>query len=102
MKIEGNILIAECTAYDFKEMVEKAKIKDWLKSISAFANTAGGTLYFGVDNNGGIVGLDDAQIDSDFISEKIKAHLDPIPSFRLVPHEINDKKILEVVVDAGI
>lgn len=101
MKIEGNILITECTAYDFKEMVEKAKIKDWLKSISAFANTAGGTLYFGVDNNGGIVGLDDAQIDSDFISEKIKAHLDPIPSFRLVPHEINDKKILEVIVDAG-
>ncbi len=36
MQIHNNILIAECSSYDFKEMVERKKVKSWLKSISAF------------------------------------------------------------------
>jgi ATP-dependent DNA helicase RecG len=47
---ELQALIAECTAYDFKEMLEEKKPKSWLKSVSAFANTLGGSLFFGVDN----------------------------------------------------
>lgn len=43
-------LIAECTEYDFKEMLGEKKPKSWLKSVSAFANTLGGSLFFGVDN----------------------------------------------------
>lgn len=33
---------------DFKEKVELNKPKSWLKSVSAFANTNGGILLFGV------------------------------------------------------
>ena len=47
-----NILIAECTAYDFKLMLEEKKPKSWLKSVSAFANGLGGSLFFGIDNDG--------------------------------------------------
>ena len=47
MQIHNNILIAECSAYDFKEMVERRKVKSWLKSVSAFANTDGGSLFYG-------------------------------------------------------
>ena len=50
MKI--NNLISECTAYDFKVMLEEKKPKSWLKSVSAFANGLGGSLFFGVDNEG--------------------------------------------------
>jgi ATP-dependent DNA helicase RecG len=32
-----NSLIAECTAYDFKVMLEEKKPKSWLKSVSTFA-----------------------------------------------------------------
>ena len=32
-------LIAECTAYDFKLMLEEKKPKSWLKSVSVFADT---------------------------------------------------------------
>lgn len=49
MDIKG--LIAECTAYDFKLMLEEKKPKSWLKSVSAFANGEGGSLFFGVDND---------------------------------------------------
>lgn len=45
-------LISECTAYDFKLMLEEKKPKSWLKSVSAFANGLGGSLFFGVDNDG--------------------------------------------------
>lgn len=37
MQIHDNRLIAECTSYDFKEMLERKKVKSWLKSVSAFA-----------------------------------------------------------------
>ncbi len=102
MRIENNILIAECTAYDFKGELEKKKIRDWLKSISAFANSYGGSLFYGVDKKGRIVGIDDPQAAGEFISEKIKAHLDPVPRFRLIPYELEDgKHIMEVSVEAG-
>ena len=35
MQIHNNTLIAECSAYDFKEMLECKKVKSWLKSVSA-------------------------------------------------------------------
>ena len=37
-RMELKTLIAECTAYDFKVMLEEKKPKSWLKSVSAFAN----------------------------------------------------------------
>ena len=78
MQIHNNTLIAECSAYDFKEMLERKKVKSWLKSVSAFANTDGGSLFYGVNDDGIIVGLDNPQADADFISEMIKARLDPV------------------------
>ncbi len=102
MKILGNKLIAECTAYDFKEQLERCKLRHWIKSVSAFANTDGGALYFGINNDGIIVGLEDAQAASDFISEKINAHLDPVPEWILTPDEDSKgRKILELFVKAG-
>lgn len=45
-------LIAECTAYDFKVMLEEKKHMSWLKSVSASANGLVGSLFFGMDNDG--------------------------------------------------
>ena len=55
MQIHNNTLIAECSAYDFKEMLERKKVKSWLKSVSAFANTDGGSLFYGVNDDGEVV-----------------------------------------------
>ena len=54
-------LISECTAYDFKLMLEEKRPKSWLKSISAFANGLGGSLFLGVSNDGIVQGLDGIQ-----------------------------------------
>ncbi len=38
--------IGETTEYDKKETLEERKPKSWLKSVSAFANGIGGSLFF--------------------------------------------------------
>ena len=59
MQIHDNRLIAECSSYDFKEMLERKKVKSWLKSVSAFANIGGGSLFYGVNTvMGGEVHID--------------------------------------------
>ena len=54
-------LIGETTDYDKKVALEEKKPKSWCKSVSAFANTFGGCLVFGVANDGELVGLVDAE-----------------------------------------
>lgn len=55
MNFGGEILkiadwIGEATEYDKKETLEERKPKSWLKSVSAYANGAGGVLIFGVND----------------------------------------------------
>ena len=93
--------IAECTTYDFKQALERRKVKSWLKSVSAFANTEGGSLFFGVADDGSVIGLDDVQSDAEFISEIIKTRIDPIPDMVLTPFEREGKHLLEVAIKPG-
>ena len=82
-------------------MLEEKRPKSWLKSVSAFANGQGGSLFFGIDDNGGIIGLDDVQHVSQSISTRIRDLMDPLPDVELIPHEIEGKKILQVKVSSG-
>lgn len=79
MHINNHKLIAECSAYDFKEALERKKTKSWLKTGSAFAYGDGGSLYYGIADDGTVVGLANPQDDAEFISETIKARIDPVP-----------------------
>ena len=46
--------------------------------MSAFANTLGGALIFGMADDGQIVGLTNATADTEKISEIIKTRMEPI------------------------
>lgn len=94
-------LIGEATAYDKKERLEVGRPKSWLKSVSAFANGNGGTLIFGISDDDQIVGLADAESDSEVISECIKTKLDPVPDIHLEFKEIDGKKLIQIHVNAG-
>lgn len=94
-------LISECTAYDFKLMLEEKKPKNWLKSVSAFANGSGGSLFFGIDNDGIARGLDDVQHVCEAISGKIRDNMDPLPEVDLIPHIADGLHILQLKVNAG-
>lgn len=100
MKIAN--LISECTAYDFKLMLEEKKPKSWLKSVSAYANGLGGSLFLGVDNDGVVRGLDDIQHVCETISCKIRDYMDPLPDVEMIPHKTDDGLyILQLKVNAG-
>ena len=93
--------IAEATECDFKVALEVKKPKSWLKSVSAFANGIGGTLFFGIDNDRNVIGLADAQTDAETISRLIKERITPYPNFILAPERENGKDILVLSVSAG-
>lgn len=90
-------LIGEATEYDKKLALEEKKPKSWCKSVSAFANTFGGALIFGISNEGMVVGLEDPEGDAEKISEVIKTRLDPIPEFKLRFHKTEDGKVLIIL-----
>lgn len=94
-------LIAEATECDFKVALEIKKPKSWLKSVSAFANGIGGTLFFGIDDDRNIIGLQDAQADAEAISRLIKERITPYPNFVLVPEREDGKDLLALTVVSG-
>ena len=95
-------LIVECTTYDYKEALEEKKPKSWLKSVSAFANTLGGSLFFGIDNDCNVKGLEDIQNVTETISMKIRDYMDPLPDVEMIPLEQEGKHVLQLKVKEGL
>lgn len=94
-------LISECTAYDFKLKLEEKKPKSWLKSISAFANGSGGSLFFGIANDGVVRGLADVQEVCEIVSSKIRDYMDPMPDVDMIPQIIDGYEVLQIKVSSG-
>ena len=92
-------LIGEATEYDKKLALEEKKPKSWCKSVSAFANTFGGVLIWGISNDGQVVGLNDPEGAAEKISEIIKSRLTPIPEFKLRFHKTGEGKILVILTE---
>ena len=90
-------LISETTEYDKTAALEVKKPKSWCKSVSAFANTLGGALIFGIAGDGQIVGLTEPDSDAGKIGEIIKTRMEPIPEFRLRFHKTEDDKVLLIL-----
>ena len=90
-------LIGEATEYDKKLALEEKKPKSWCKSVSAFANTFGGALIFGISNEGMVVGLENPEGDAEKVSEAIKTRLDPIPEFKLRFYKTEEGKVLVIL-----
>ena len=86
-------LIAEATECDFKVALEIKKPKSWLKSVSAFSNGIGGTLFFGISDDRKPIGLSDVQKDAEAISRLIKE--------RITPLQEDGKNLLALEVSLG-
>ncbi|MDR0381354.1 MAG: putative DNA binding domain-containing protein, partial [Oscillospiraceae bacterium] len=93
----NELLVAEATEYEFKSELEVKRPKSWLKTVSAFANGMGGRLFFGVDDDDGIVGVDDVKRVSEQISNLIKERITPLPEFNLAPHRTDDGKTILIL-----
>ncbi len=69
------VLMGEGSTLEFKTKVPKpARIA---KEVIAFANTGGGRLLLGVDDDGGIKGVRDAEEEEYALTEALSMHCDP-------------------------
>jgi hypothetical protein len=93
--IHNLILQGENQHLDFKFEISDAK--KIARTFAAFANTGGGTLLIGVKDNGNISGI---RTDEEAYMAESAAVLycKPPVNFKIVPHTINDKRILEVII----
>lgn len=77
---------------------------DIKKTVVAFANSKGGTLYIGVSDNGEIIGVDDLDKTllniSNFIRDSIKPDVSIYTSS--IIKDIEGKKVIEINVQRGI
>lgn len=101
MKLEDYKKV-ETTNIDFKLDLEKERPKSWLKSVSAFANTKGGIILFGVDDKTHEEkGIKDVIKATEKISELINSRIEPLPRYELNYFEENGKDFIELEIGDG-
>lgn len=88
---------------EFKEDVPKDSLK-YLKTVVAFANCAGGNIYFGIDDNGKPKGLSDEE--AHYKEEQILNAISNSCQPKIVPRveclEENGRTIIRISIDPGI
>ena len=70
---KGTITMRETRILEFKETITNT----FLKTVSAFSNYNGGTILFGVDDNGNVKGLPDVKQACLDIENKINDSISP-------------------------
>lgn len=70
------------------------------KEVMAFANTNGGTIYVGVDNNGNDIGLSDVDNEFTRITNGIRDALVPDVTI-FVKSSIQENKVVKIIVNSG-
>lgn len=94
----------EATRLDYKLSLEEGKPKSWLKSVSAFANSQGGHILFGVTNDTHFaIGLDDPQLTTTKIAEFIAARISPTPRYEISTFMAEEQRRLcvELIIQNG-
>jgi ATP-dependent DNA helicase RecG len=101
LKISDYNLI-ESTMIEFKLSLEEKRPLSWLKTVSAFANTKGGTILFGIrDSNSELVGISDPNHAASKISELINVRIQPIPRYEINPIAEQGRTFLELKIGDG-
>ena len=93
---KGTITMRETRILEFKETITNT----FLKTVSAFSNYNGGTILFGVDDNGNVKGLPDVKQACLDIENKINDSISPQPNYTL---EIqNNDQTIKLTVKSGL
>jgi hypothetical protein len=81
-EIEQLLLTGENDTVEFKERVEKGRPEKIAKTVAAFANTKGGTIVFGVDDDHRVVGCAVKGM-ADSITNIIRSYCTPSPEYTI-------------------
>lgn len=73
---------------------------DVYKEVIAFANTDGGTIYIGIDNNGNVVGIDDVDETFTRITNGIRDAIQPDVTM-FIKYALQDNGVVKITVGEG-
>ena len=96
--------LVESPTVEFKREFTTAINKTIInKTIVAFANTKGGTLYLGVTDDGGVIGIEDVDAVCQQITNMARDAIEPDVMMFLDchPERVEDKTIIKVAVRRG-
>lgn len=96
-EIEQMLLTGESETIEFKVGLEKSGTEKLARTATAFANTKGGTIVFGVDNDHHVVGCAIKGM-ADAITNIIRDNCDPPPQFTIDVVKREGKTLLLVRV----
>ena len=85
----------ETNILEFKEEISKS----FLKTVSAFSNYNGGTILFGIDDDGKIKGIENPNKRCLDIENRINDNIFPQPNYRLEVDDFN--KTISLIVNPG-
>ena len=74
--------------------------EDLYKEVIAFANTDGGVIYIGINNNGEVVGIDNVDENYTRITNGIRDAIMPDVTM-FVKYTIQDNKVVKISVGEG-
>lgn len=86
----------ETRTIEFKETITNT----FLKTVSAFSNYDGGTIFFGIDDDGNVKGLPDVRQSCLDIENKINDSISPQPDYTLEAE--NNDKIIKLSIKSGV
>jgi Putative DNA-binding domain len=95
-EIEQLLLTGEGETIEFKEKLDSNSLRI-AKTATAFANTTGGTIVFGVDDDERVVGCDVRGM-AETITNILRSRCDPPPSFTVKAVKYQDKDLFLVRV----
>lgn len=92
----------ESNTLEFKRQIESrpADVNEFVESIVAFANTNGGIILLGVDNDTTIYGLSEKDSE-ERVRSIVRSHCIPEPKYECTKRSVGEKEILLIKVEAG-
>lgn len=85
----------ETKTVEFKEMITNS----FLKTVSAFSNYNGGVIFFGIDDDGNVKGLQDVKQSCLDIENKINDNISPQPDYTI---EVQSDNTIRLTIKAGV
>ena len=81
------------------QIYSEKETKEFLADVSSFANANGGTIFYGIDEVEGLMGLDIPDLDSFRlrIQQKIEDGIMPRPGFKIKSLQISENKYIFII-----
>jgi hypothetical protein len=96
--LDALILSGESETLEFKRQIPKGPAL--ADTISAFANSIGGQILVGVDDNAEVVGCEGSKV-QEKITQMVDHYCSPVPAFSVANVTIRDQQIIIITVPEG-